>query len=205
MRQLQAIAWVLSLCTDLRQSQTKTLADLTAAAMRVGRVSLAAIGRKLTGPSAAKHRIKRTWRFCANTRIVLSDAMRGLLRHLLKRRQVKPTRRPRKVKPLLIALDWTDLRNFHTLMAAAAMKGRAVPLRWASYTKWKLSRSQNNLEEGLLRLLRDLIPPGVPVILLADRGFGRTELAKVCQQLGFRYLIRIRPECGSRGRPTAAS
>ena len=194
MSQLQAIAWVLSLCTDLRLSQTKTLADLTAAALHVGRVSLAAIGRQLTGPSAAKHRIKRTWRFGANTRIVVSDAMRGLLRHLLKRRRVKPGRGRRTVKPLLIALDWTDIRNFHTLMAAAVMQGRAVPLLWATYTKWKLARSQNNLEEGLLRLLRDLIPPGVPVVLLADRGFGRTELAKVCQQLGFRYLIRIKPD-----------
>lgn len=194
MSQLQAIAWVFNLCTDLRLSQTKTLAHLVAAAMQVGRASLAAIGRKLTGPSAAKHRIKRTWRFCANTRVVVSDAMRGLLRHLLKRRQVKPGRRPRKVKPLLVAFDWTDIRNFHTLMAAAVMKGRAVPLLWATYTKWRLAKSQNNLEEGLLRLLRDLIPTGVPVILLADRGFGRTELAKVCQYLGFRYVIRIKPD-----------
>jgi hypothetical protein len=194
MTQLQAVAWVLSLCTDLRQSQAKTLADLTAAALRVGRVSLAAIGRKLTGPAAAKHRIQRTWRFCANKRVVVSDAMRGLLRHLLKRRRPKPGPARRKVKPLLVAFDWTDVRDFHTLMAAAVMKGRAVPLLWASYTKWRLARSQDNLEEGLLRLLRDLIPPGVPVVLLADRGFGRTELARVCQQLGFRYVVRIRPD-----------
>lgn len=192
MSQLQAIAWVFNLCTDLRLSQTKTLAHLAAAAMQLGRASLAALGRKLTGPCAAKHRIKRAWRFCANSRVVVSDAMRGLLRHLLKRRRVKPGRRPRKVKPLLVAFDWTDIRNFHTLMAAAVMKGRAMPLLWATYTKWKLAKSQNNLEEGLLRLLRDLIPAGVPVILLADRGFGRTELAKVCQQLGFRYVIRIK-------------
>ncbi len=194
MSQLQAVAWVLSLCPDLRLSQTKTLADLVAAAMQVGRVSLAAVGRKLTGSSAAKHRIKRTWRFCANHRVVVSDAMRGLVRHLLKRRRAKPGRHRRRVKPLVLAFDWTDLRHFHTLMAAAVMKGRAVPLLWATYTKWKLARSQNNLEEGLLRLLRTMIPDGVPVILLADRGFGRTELARVCQQLGFRYVIRIKPD-----------
>src|SRR5262249_12086462 len=39
-----------------------------------------------------------------------------------------------------------------------------------------------------------LLPEGVPVILLADRGFGRTELARTCQQLGFRYAIRIKPD-----------
>lgn len=53
MRRMEAIAWVLSVCTDLRLSQTKTLAELVAAAMTVGRVSLAAIGRALTGPEAA--------------------------------------------------------------------------------------------------------------------------------------------------------
>jgi hypothetical protein len=194
MSQLQAVAWVLSVCTDLRLSQTKTLADLVAAAMQVGRVSLAAIGRKLAGPPAAKHRIKRTWRFCANDKVVVSDAMRGLVRRLGKRRRARPGRHRRRVKPLVIAFDWTDLRNFHTLMAAAVMKGRAVPLLWATYTKWKLARSQNNLEEGLLRLLRTMIPDGVPVILLADRSFGRTELARVCQQLGFRYVVRIKSD-----------
>lgn len=199
MRPFQAVTWVLRLCTDIRLSQAKTLAHLAAAALRVGRVSLAAIGRKLAGPAACKHRIKRAWRFCANPGVVVSDAMRGLVRHLLRRRRARPGKHRRKPKPLLVALDWTDIRNFHTLMAAAVMGGRAVPLLWASYTKWKLARSQNNLEEGLRRLLRDLIPAGVPVILLADRGFGRAELARVCQHLGFRYAIRIKPDVCVRG------
>ena len=195
MKALRAIAWVLSVCTDLRKSQAKTLADLVAAAMRADRVSLAALGRKLAGPTACKHRIKRTWRFCANSRVVVADAMRGLVRHLCKRRRVRPGRyHRRKAKPLLVALDWTDIRDFHTLMAAAVMKGRAVPLLWASYTKGQLKKSQNNLEEGLLWLLRDLIPRGVPVVLLADRGFGRAELARVCRALDFRYVVRIKPD-----------
>jgi hypothetical protein len=34
----------------------------------------------------------------------------------------------------------------------------------------------------------------VPVILLADSGFGRTELASTGQALGSRCLIRLRPD-----------
>jgi hypothetical protein len=34
----------------------------------------------------------------------------------------------------------------------------------------------------------------VPIILLADRGFGRTELARVCQALGMHYVVRITPD-----------
>jgi len=186
---------VLSVCTDLRLSQAKTLSELTAAAMHVGRVSLAAIGRKLTGDTAAKHRIKRTWRFVANQRVVVSDAMHGVVRHLVKRLQ-KPRAagKKRRRARLLIALDWTEFREFHTLMAAVVQRGRALPLLWATYPEWVLHKSQNNLEEGLLRLLRTMIPESVEIVLLADRGFGRTELARTCQQLGFRYVIRIRPD-----------
>ena len=194
MTQLQVLSWVVSLCTDLRLSQAKTLGALAAAATRLQRASLANIGRLLGSEAACKHRIKRTWRFCANQRVEVSDAMRGLIGRLLKPRRVKPGARRKKLKPLLVAFDWTDIRGFHTLMAAAVLRGRALPLLWATYTKWKLKRSQNNLEEGLLRLLRTMIPAGYPVILLADRGFGRTELARLCQELKFRYLVRIKPD-----------
>jgi hypothetical protein len=194
MERMDAIAWVLSVCTDLRLSQAKTLSELVAATVHVGRVSLAAIGRLLTGPAAAKHRIKRTWRFVANDRVVISDAMSGLVRQLAQRYRKLQRRGRRRRSPLLIAFDWTEIRNFHTLMAAAVQRGRAVPLLWATYPEWVLHKSQNNLEEGLLHLLRDLIPEEVEVILLADRGFGRTELARTCQRLRLRYLIRITPD-----------
>lgn len=184
MNRTDAIAWVLTVCASLRLSQAKTLSVLVAATLEVGRVSLAEIGRRLAGPAAAKHRIKRVWRFTSNQRVEISDAMKGVVARLVKRRK----------KPLLITFDWTDIRGFCTLMAAAAMKGRAVPLLWASYPKGRVEISQNNLEEGLLRLLRTMIPEPVPVILLADRGFGRTELARTCQSIGFHYVIRITPD-----------
>ncbi len=180
----EAIGWVQTVCSDLRASQAKTLAHLVAAAMLAARVNLAEIGRRLVGVSA-KHGIKRAWRFTDNRRIEISDAMRGVVRRLLKRK---------RRKPLVIGFDWVEVRAFHTLSACAVIAGRAVPLVWASYPEWELAKSQNNLEEGLLRLLRTMIPESIEVILLADRGFGRTELARLCQQLGFRYVVRIRPD-----------
>lgn len=184
MRPTDVIGWVLTIAADLRLSQAKTLADLVAAAARVTRGTLSALGRCLPGTTAAKHRIKRAWRFCDNDRVHVSDVMAAVVRRLTKRRK----------RPLLVALDWTDVRTFHTLMAAAVLKGRAIPLLWATYTDGQFHRSQNAVEEGLLRLLVSMLPPGVTVILLADRGFGRTELAKTCLELGVRFLIRIKPE-----------
>jgi hypothetical protein len=162
--------------------------------MSVARISLAAIGRNLVGPVAAKHRIKRTWRFVANSRVLIGDGMAGVIRRLVKRYRTLQKRGRARHPKLLIAFDWTEIRDFHTLMAAVVQKGRAVPLLWATYPEWELHTSQNNLEEGLLHLLRTLIPQDVKVVLLADRGFGRSELARTCQRLGFHYVIRIKPE-----------
>ncbi len=189
MRQAAIIAWVLSVCSPLRKSQAKTLAHLVAAAVGVGRLSLAALGRHLSGPALCKHKIKRAWRFCANPRITVADGMRGLIERLGRRRG----------EPLLVALDWVEIRSFHTLMAAAVFGGRALPLLWASYPEWELYKSQNNLEEGLLRLLRDLVPSPVEIIVLADRGFGRAELTRTCLGLpGLHFLFRIKPDVGVR-------
>jgi hypothetical protein len=178
------IGWVLTIAAGLRLSQAKTLADLVEAAARVGRGTLCALGRCLPGPTAVKHRVKRVWRFCDNDRVHVADVMPAVVRRVARKRK----------KPLLVALDWTDIGGFHTLMAAAVMRGRAVPLLWASYTGGQLHRSQNSFEEGLLRLLVTMLPAGVRVILLADRGFGRTELAKTCEELKLRYLVRIKPD-----------
>ena len=189
MKALDAVLWITSVCIGLRKSQIKTLAQIVGVALQVSRVSLAELGRLLAeeAEGRAKHSIKRVWRFTSNDRVHVSDAMQGPLRWLLRGRSWRQT-------PLLVAFDWTQIRHFHTLVAAAVIRGRSVPLLWASYEEWKFHKSQNNLEEGLLRLLKSLLPEGVQVILLADRGFGRTELARTCLQLGLHYVIRIKPD-----------
>jgi len=187
MHRKDAIAWVVSVCAvSLRLSQAKTLSILVASAMRVERISLANIGRAMLG--TAKHQIKRCWRFCANERIETADAMRGVLKKVLKKRK--------KNKPLIVALDWVDIRQFQTLLASVVFKGRSVPICWASCLKhvYQGHKSRNAFEESLLLVLRSMIPDGQKVILLADRGFGRTELARFCQNHGFDYIIRINPD-----------
>jgi hypothetical protein len=185
MHRKEAIAWVVSVCSIyLRLSQAKTLGVLVSSAMRCKRISLANIGRQMTG--TVKHQIKRCWRFCANERIETADAMRGIVQKMLKRRK----------KKLLIALDWVDIKGYQTLMASAVLKGRSIPLCWASTTNhiYDGHRSRNAFEESLLLVLRSMIPERIKVIILADRGFGRTALATFCQRQKFGYLIRIQPK-----------
>lgn len=185
MNRTDTISWVVSVCAVyLRRSQAKTLAALVASAMRCQRVSLANLGRNLLGTT--KHQIKRAWRFCANERVESADAMRGIVAKLLKKRK----------KKLLIAVDWVDIKGFQTLLASAVLKGRSTPIAWASTTNhvYDGHRSRNAFEESLLLVLRDMIPRSIKVVILADRGFGRTALASFCQKQGFGYLIRIQPK-----------
>jgi hypothetical protein len=179
------ITWVVSVCAVyLRLSQAKTLGHLVAGAMRCQRVSLANIGRQMLG--TVKHQIKRCYRFCANDQVESSEAMRGIVNRLLRKRK----------KPLLVALDWVDIKGYQTLMASAVLKGRSTPLCWASCKGhvYDGHKSRNAFEESLLLVLRSMIPTQVKVIILADRGFGRTALASFCQRQGFNYLIRIQPK-----------
>jgi hypothetical protein len=178
------VAWVVAVTSNLLPSQSATLAALVAAAVRLERVNLAAIGRAMAGDVAAKHTIKRAWRFACNRRVEVHTAMAGVVRKIAARRR----------KRLVVSLDWTGVRSFHTLMAAACIGGRAVPLLWASYTGAKLRRSQNALEERLLRELAGLVPGPYRVVILADRGFGRAEWAAVCRELKFHYVVRIKPD-----------
>lgn len=184
MRRDLAIAWVVSVCSvSMRLSQARTLSILVASAMRVQRVSMANIGRSMGG--RVKHQIKRCWRFCSNERIETADAMRPIVARLLKKRK----------KKLLVAVDWVDIKGFQTLVASIVLKGRSIPVAWASTTNhvYDGHRSRNAFEESLLLILRDMIPRSIKVIILSDRGFGRTALASFCQQQHFGYLIRVQP------------
>jgi len=185
MRRNEATAWVVIVCAvSLRLSQAKTLGALVAGAMSVQRMSLANIGRQMLG--SVKHQIKRCWRFCANPRVETADAMRGIIARLVKKRK----------KALIVAIDWVDIRGFQTLVASAVLKGRSIPICWASTSTpvWEGHRSRNAFEESLLLVLRTMIPQSIKVILLADRGFGRCALAGFCRQHHFSYLIRIQPK-----------
>ncbi|MGQ9607345.1 MAG: hypothetical protein ACUVTW_14190 [Thermogutta sp.] len=103
---MEAVLWITSVCVGLRESQTKTLADLVAVAVLVGRVSLSEPGRLLAEErqGVAKYSIQRVWRFTANDRIRPSEAMRGPLQWLFRNRQRW------KNHPLVVSFDWTQVR-----------------------------------------------------------------------------------------------
>ena len=175
------VRWVVRSCTCLRLSQRKTLGELVFGAMRCRRVSIAEIGRSLSSKALTKHCIKRVYRFLSNTRIEAVQACEALIALAARRARGH----------LFVAVDWTDIRSYKVLKASVPLGGRSVPILFAAYRKWEVHRSQNAFEEGLFRLLAALLPCGVQVVILADRGFARTELFGVLQQLALSYVIRL--------------
>lgn len=186
----KVVKWILGISLQLRLSQRKTLAELIYGAIKCRRVSLADIGRSLGTSALPKHSIKRVWRFLKNHRVVVADGCRGLV-HLAARASGGR---------LFVAVDWVDIGKYKVLRAAVPLRGRSMPILFGAYEKWKFYKSQNNLEEGLLRLLAALLPGKTQVVIIADRGFGRAELARTLQEIGFGYVIRVNSQVAFRSR-----
>ena len=95
-----------------------------------------------------------------------------------------------------VALDWTefDHDNHSTLMLSLITRhGRATPLLWKSVRKSTLKGRRNDYEDRLLLRFKQVLPEGVRVTLLADRGFGDQKLFHFLREtLGFEFIIRIR-------------
>ena len=64
---------------------------------------------------------------------------------------------------------------------------------WKTVQASTLKGNQTGYEEELVRRLRDVMPEGVKVTVLADRGFASCRLMTLLkEELGFEYVIRLR-------------
>jgi hypothetical protein len=92
-------------------------------------------------------------------------------------------------------MDWTDFdADDQTTLALnlVTRHGRATPLLWLTVSKDELKDRRNDWEDLCLSRLAEVLPEGVTVTILADRGFGDTKLFAFLDQLGFAYVIRFR-------------
>jgi hypothetical protein len=100
-----------------------------------------------------------------------------------------------KRQEILVAMDWTDFdRDGQSTLALNLVTGhgRAMPLLWLTVLKDELADRRNDYEDACLARLSEVLPKGVAVTILADRGFGDTKLFSYLKQLGFGYVIRFR-------------
>lgn len=98
-------------------------------------------------------------------------------------------------KAIVVALDWTECdADGHATIALylVTSHGRATPLVWMTVKKARLKGRRNAFEDAVILRLHEVLPLGVKVTWLADRGFGDQKLYQFLTALGFDFIIRFR-------------
>jgi Transposase DDE domain len=97
---------------------------------------------------------------------------------------------------LYLALDTTMLWNRYCIIRLSVLyRGRAVPLVWQVLEHGSSSVAYEGYE-ALLEAVPSLLPLGVRVVFLADRGFADTALMAHLRRLGWHFRIRIKTTFG---------
>jgi hypothetical protein len=174
----------------LHKKRVLSLALTTLGVLYTGRISVAEVGRALAGVTgkSPKHCINQVDRLLSNAGINLDTFFGPMSAY------VKWTVGDRK--ELLTALDWTDFDaddQTTLVLSIITNHGRATPLVWRTFVKSELKDNRNAHEDELLRFATTVLPEGIKVTVLADRGFGDTKLYEYLKAtLGWDYVIRFR-------------
>ena len=174
----------------LLPTQQATLSQVVCSMIVCRSLCLAELARCFQSSTDFRHNLKRVWRYVSNDRINDRSA-----KELLARRLVRQLHHRLEIQPkqyLEVIMDWTTVWPYVVLEALIPLDGRAVPvLSWAAL-RGSLSCRQNTLEMEFLASLRRAIPRQWRVVIVADRGFQRTELLRYIRGLGFSFVIRVK-------------
>jgi hypothetical protein len=169
---------------DIHAKRVDSLANATLGVMTGASLGVAVIGRSLAQARGLlpKHAVKQVDRLLSNPRIEAWDVFASWV--------------PEMVGPrtdIVVAMDWTDFdADGHLALKLVTRHGRATPLLWLSVHKDELSKARNDYEDLCLRRLAEVLPDGLKVTILADRGFADTKLFGFLAELGFDYVIRLK-------------
>ena len=113
---------------------------------------------------------------------------------------------------VVVALDWTSFAadgQDTIVLSMVTGHGRATPLLWKTVASSTLKGNQRRYEYELLCRLREVLPAGVKVTVVADRGFADCKLFyALTTELAFEYVIRLRGDIyvtNARGERRAAA
>jgi len=172
---------------DLHAKRVASLANATVGALQGARLAVGAIGRALAVAKDLdpKHAIKQVDRFFSNTGVDVWALFASWVPYVVGSRS-----------EILVAIDWTDYDpdNQSTMAIYLVTKhGRATPLIWKTVKKSTLQGWRNEYEDQVLERLHEVLPAGVKVTVLADRGFGDQKFYELLKdQLGFDFVVRFR-------------
>jgi hypothetical protein len=171
---------------NLHAKRIESLANGALGVMTSASLAVSIIGHSLAQARGLidKHAIKQVDRLLSNRGIVVWEIFALWVREIVGPR-----------KEIVVAMDWTDFdADDQTTLALnlVTRHGRAPPLLWLTVSKDELKDRRNDYEDLCLSRLAEVLPEGVAVTILADRGFGDTKLFAFLDELGFAYVIRFR-------------
>jgi Transposase DDE domain len=172
---------------DLHEKRVQGLAAGVEGVLHAASLSVSAIGKgyAAVNGSSAKHGIKQVDRLLSNAGVVVWDLFQSWVPFVVGDRE-----------ELLIALDWTEFdKDAQSTIGACLVSshGRATPLIWKTEKKALLTDGGRSDEETfLLYRLREVLPAGRRVTLIADRGFGDQALYQTLMEWGWDFVIRFR-------------
>jgi hypothetical protein len=172
---------------DVHTKRVYSLANATLGVIASASLAVHLVGQGLAHTRAllTKHAVKQVDRLLFNQGLEVWALFAQWVPYLVGTR-----------KQILVAMDWTefDADGHSTIMLSLLTRhGRATPLIWLTVDKATLKGHRNGYEDQVLDRLAEVLPTGVEVTIVADRGFGDQKLyALLEEQLGFGYIIRFR-------------
>ena len=171
---------------SLHAKRVQSVTNAVVGVVNAVSVSIHAIGAGLAQASGlnAKHAITQVDRLLSNPAFNVWELFAHWVPYVLG-----------ASREIVVALDWTDFdADGHSTIALylVTAHGRATPLLWMSVKKAQLKGRRNEYEDTVLLRFHEVLPPGVQVTVLADRGFGDQGLYEFLTDLGFAFIIRFR-------------
>ena len=173
---------------DLHAKRVASLAGAAVGVLEGAALGIHAIGKALAMAEGlkTKHAVKQVDRLLSNDGIPVWSLFASWVPFVVGDRP-----------EVVTALDWTDFDRDGQATIALSMitsHGRATPLLWKTVMKSELKGGgRNEHEDVLLERFREVLPEGVNVTVLADRGFGDQALYELLKdQLGLDFVVRFR-------------
>jgi Transposase DDE domain len=172
---------------DLHAKRVKSLAGATLGVIESASLAIGMIGQglALARGRLPKHAVKQVDRMLSNRGIDVDALLVHWVPYVVGRRD-----------SIVVALDWTefDADDQATIMLSLLTRhGRATPLVWLTVGKSTLKNRRNAYEDQVLERLAKVLPAGVRVCIVADRGFGDQKLYRMlAEDLKFDFVIRFR-------------
>ena len=171
---------------DMHAARVASLANAATGALWAAALGVSAVGAGLAQARGmlAKHCVKQVDRLLSNAKLDTWEFFGLWVPHVVGAR-----------REIVAALDWTSFAaDGHETVALsmATRHGRSTPLLWRTVEASELKGKRNDHEDALLARLREVVPAGAKVTVLADRGFADCALFEFLEELGFGYVVRLR-------------